>query len=105
MKLSPFARIRSLGRKGFLGFVKPVGRSAFTGTVAQHLGGLDIDWLIAPVVTGALYLWLTLAASERRSGSVGGSFAKVGSERFNWSTNEASRPFVAAPLCGVKGLK
>ncbi|SMO89458.1 purine-cytosine permease family protein [Paracoccus laeviglucosivorans] len=32
--------------------------SFFTGPLAAHFGGLDIGWLIAPIVTGALYLRL-----------------------------------------------
>lgn len=30
----------------------------YTGPVARLLGGLDIGWLVAPVVTGAVYLYL-----------------------------------------------
>lgn len=39
--------------------------SVFTGPFAQQLGGLDIGWLIAPMVTGVLYLRLTPATSHQ----------------------------------------
>ncbi len=38
--------------------------SLYTGPLAKAIGGLDIGWLIAPVVTGALYLGLRAGRAE-----------------------------------------
>lgn len=40
--------------------------SLYTGPFASAIGGLDIGWLVAPIVTGALYLGLGAGNTQRR---------------------------------------